>query len=285
MDQESIKVSCYRNAMDNQGKIVDLLRWLEGYALYNELVDKIRQEPDKDKRSELKMKLPAITPSGIFSIRNDNSLVKHSGYIALDFDHVADPETVKDYLGRLDFVLYCGLSVSGAGVWALIPIEHPDQHQRQYLALEADFTDIGLIPDPQCKNLSRLRFYSYDESPVFNMEAIKYERLAPIKEPTIYTPIEAHRDNDSALDYLISKIERTRTDITANYADWLKIGGTLAAMFGEAGRSRFHRISRFYPGYDKGKTDEQFTTCLKHRPNYTERMIFSIARNHNLMLK
>lgn len=285
MDQKPIKVSVYQNAKDNQGKIVDLLRWLEGYEPYNKLIDQIRQEPDKEKRDELKKKLPAITPAGTFSTRNDESLISHSGFIALDFDHLPDPENVKDYMGRLDFVFYCGLSASGAGVWALIPLAYPDQHQRHYLALEADFIEIGLTPDPKCKNLSRLRFYSYDQNPVFNIDAVKYERLALITEPETYTPDPAYKDNGSALDYLINKIERTQTDITANYEDWLKIGGTLAAMFGENGREKFHRISRYYPGYDRRKTDDQFNTCLKHRPNYSERMIFSIARKNNLLLK
>jgi len=285
MDQKSIKVSVYRNAKDNQGKITDLLRWLEGYEPYNNLVDQIRQEPDKTKRSELKKQLPGITPAGTFSKRNDESLVKHSGFIALDFDNLYDPETAKQYLKRLDFIFYCGLSASGAGLWTLIPVEHTDQHQRHYEALEADFTEIGLIPDPACKNLSRLRFYSYDPNPVFNLHALTYGKLAPTKEPIDYTITEPIRDNSTALDFLISKIERTRTDITANYYDWFKIGGALASVFGEGGRDKFHRISRFYPRYDKGKTDIQFSTCLRNQPGYSENMIFSIAKNYNLMLK
>ena len=51
-----------------------------------ELVKEIRKEKDKDKRNQLKQKLPAICFSGTFTKRNDNSINEHSGLICLDFD-------------------------------------------------------------------------------------------------------------------------------------------------------------------------------------------------------
>ena len=97
--------------------------------------------------------------------------------------------------------------------------------------------------------------------------------------------METYRGNNSPLESLIRKIERTHTDITTDYNDWLKIAGTLASIYGSEGLELFHRISRFYSGYDKTQTEKQFSACLRNRPNYTESMIFSIAKKYYLTLK
>lgn len=44
-------------------------------------------------------------------------------------------------------------------------------------------------------------------------------------------------------------IERSATDITADYGDWCSIGFALAYEFGADGEHFFHRISAFYPNY------------------------------------
>lgn len=173
---KSIIISVYRNAKDNKGSKIGLLRWLEGFERYNPLVDKIRLEPDKNKRDELKKWLPCITASGLFEKRNEPGLIKHSGFIALDFDK-CEPQEAKQLLAKIKNVFYAGLSASGRGVWALIPLKHPQHHKLHFKALEADFKAMGLIIDPACKDVCRLRFYSYDPDPIFNLEAVPYEKL------------------------------------------------------------------------------------------------------------
>jgi len=287
MDQlSSIKVSVYRDVNDSKSQeTVSLLRWLEGFPRLNPTVERIRLEPDKKKRGAMKEKLPAITASGIFHpSRKDENLIQHSGFIALDFDGLNDPQETKQFLANIENVFYCGLSVSGLGLWALIPLKYPEHHRRQYKALEADFKALGLETDQKCINVGRLRYYSYDPQPVFNMEAVPYAKIPP--EPAKVLPRFEPRGNDNtALEKLISKIEATQTDITSDYGDWYGLGGALAYKFGEAGRDLFHRISRFYPGYDYSEADKQFDTCIKHKPEYGENLIFYIAKKYNLMLK
>jgi hypothetical protein len=281
----NIKVSVYRNVNDSKSQeTVSLLRWLEGFPRLNPTVDRIRLEPDKKKRGAMKEKLPAITASGIFHPeRKDENLIQHSGFIALDFDGLADQLETKQLLANIENVFYCGLSVSGRGLWALIPLQHPEHHRRQYEALEADFKALGLVTDPRCINVGRLRYYSYDPQPVFNLEAVPYSKIAP--EPAKILPRFEPRDNDNtALEKLISKIEATQTDITSDYGDWLKLAGALASIYGEAGRGLFHRISRFYPDYKPRETDRQYSACLRNRPGFSEGMIFSIAKKHNILL-
>lgn len=287
MDQlRQVNVSAYRNVSDNTSMVtVPIERWLGGYPRFNSTVDQIRQEPDKKKRDEMKKELPAITVSGIFDPgRCDNTLIKHSGFIALDFDKLADPTEAKKLLASIEYVLYAGLSASGRGLWALIPIAYPSLHRQQYAALEADFALLGLVTDPRCINVSRLRFYSYDTRPVWNMNAVPYRKWHKPEPPVLPQP-EYHGGNVSALEKLTRLIEETHTDITADYWDWLKLAGALASILGENGRDYFHRISRYYPNYDIREANRQYSACLRNRPGYSENMIFHIAKKYNILLK
>ncbi len=282
MDQpKQITVSGFKNANDTKPKDISLLRWLEGYDRFNALVDAIRAEPDKDRRRELKKGLPAITPSGRFSARRADGLIEHSGFIALDFDDT-DPEQAKRTLRGISNVFYAGLSASGGGLWALIPISDPEHHRRHFEALQADFRGLGMEIDAACSDVARLRFYSYDRDPVFNMEATPYHKLAPQKR--FKAPRTTKRAGD-ALEQLISKIEAQGRDITTDYHDWIKIAGALATVYGESGRELFHRISQFYPKYKPQQTDWQYNAVLRNPPGFTESMIFHIAKQYDVLLK
>ncbi len=65
------------------------------------------------------------------------------------------------------------------------------------------------------------------------------------------------------VEVIIKRLEESHTDITANYSDWRDIGFAFADEFGEAGRSYFHSVSRFYPEYSHVVCDKQFDNCLK----------------------
>jgi hypothetical protein len=287
MDQlQTIKVSIYRDVWDKTSQeTISLLCWLKGLQEHYPTIDLIRQEPDKEKRDAMKKKLPGITASGIFyPERKDENLMKHSGFIALDFDNLVDPEETKQFMAKVVNVFYCGISVSGRGLWALIKLQHSEKHRQQYKALEADFKALGLVTDPRCINISRLRFCSYDPQPVFNMEALPYQKITTEQE-WILPQFEPIRRSNGGLDMLIKKIESAQTDITTDYVDWLKLAGAFASIYGEDGRERFHRISRFYNNYNPLETDKQFSACLRNTPNFTENIVFDIAKKYGVYLK
>lgn len=62
---------------------------------------------------------------------------------------------------------------------------------------------------------------------------------------------------------IIQQLESKHLDITESYPDWVNLGFAIAEGFGESGRSYFHRISIFYPNYDKSECDNQYDKCLK----------------------
>ena len=84
-------------------------------------------------------------------------------------------------------------------------------------------------------------------------------------------------------------IERSATDITADYGDWCSIGFALAHEFGADGEPFFHRISAFYPNYDPKTATKQYAACLRHRmPSgkapITIATLFHIAKSHGINL-
>jgi len=66
------------------------------------------------------------------------------------------------------------------------------------------------------------------------------------------------------VEIVIQRIEENRLDLTCDQGDWVKLGFAFASEFGEVGRNFYHRICRFYPGYNYSETDQQFNKCLKN---------------------
>lgn len=79
-----------------------------------EVIEEIRNG-DKSK----KQSLPVVLFSGQFKERKDESLVKHSGLVVLDFDHINVPES-KKILASDPYVKACWVSPSGDGLKALV---------------------------------------------------------------------------------------------------------------------------------------------------------------------
>lgn len=138
------------------------------------LLEQIRNETDKDKRNELKKSLPCYLFSGTFSARKDDSLIEHSGLIALDFDGFPDDETFKtwrDTLEQNEYTMAVFTSPSGNGLKSVVKIPKcdRDEHKLYFIALEKYF-DCEYF-DKSCKNISRACFESFDPNIFINMES------------------------------------------------------------------------------------------------------------------
>lgn len=136
------------------------------------LVHEIRGIVDKEKRNSAKLNLPCICFSGEFTERKDTALVKHSGFIVLDFDDVG-----LDYRGELEKCEYCyacWLSPSGNGFKMLIRIKEPEHHAAHFLSIQKDLFPLC---DPSGKNISRVCFESYDPEIYINKNAKVYSKI------------------------------------------------------------------------------------------------------------
>jgi len=179
---KKISVSYFKDCKSTvpSGKI-NIWHWLLEEPGCIEIIKEIRDAFDKEVVGMSKKELPCVTFSGIFSKRNTKSLLEHSGLICIDIDGKDNPDIsninhLKKQLAKLPYVLYVGLSVSGNGVFCLIPIAYSDKHLGHFIAIEEEFKAMRINIDPSCKDITRLRFRSYDPLPVINLNAIVYDK-------------------------------------------------------------------------------------------------------------
>lgn len=198
--------------------------------------------------NQAKRQMPCYTPSGEFSVRNSEGLVKHSGVLCIEWDAVADCSELKELLGSLPFIYYAGLSCSGRGVFALIKIAEPTKHREYFRALSEYFDVIGYEVDRSGSDVCRLRVASWDGSPVFNPDSEVWNELPRVVAPT-YTPRLATATDERLLLAGVEYITRYGVDITAGRNNWLSIGSCVKSIMGASGEDVFVALSRHHPKY------------------------------------
>lgn len=249
-------------------------------------VEAIRAETDNEKRKLLKKALPAATISGTFSpIRGKENLKEHSGFICLDLDAKSNPNITdwieeRDKLSHIKNVFFSALSVSGQGVFLIIPIENPEKHEAHFDALKRDFVKLGYVLDGSCRDVSRLRGISYDPGAKENLNAISYNRIYKPRK----APVRAYKSHTDDLGRLIDKIISSGIDLTNGYENWFEIGRALANEYGESGRGHFHRLSRRFHKYKESEADRQYNACLRSPGRASKGTIFHLAKEYGILL-
>jgi hypothetical protein len=187
-----IEISYYLNKKDNKGAPTSVT------AVFNMIRDgitakeqkAIRNQPDKEKRQELKGKLPAVTWSGLFEMRKKEQLLRHSGIICLDIDGL-------DGLAELDWLLQqvcadtrtyaCFISPSGNGLKVMYriallsePVVSVAQHESYWGGCAEYFLQkFNISADESGKDSSRLCFIAADPKLYVNdsAEPVKLEEI------------------------------------------------------------------------------------------------------------
>ena len=131
-----------------------------------DLVDKIRASEDSNEIAELKKQLPCVLFSGEFTSRIDTGLVRHSGFICLDFDMDSDvtAQMTKTELKMSEHTYACWISPSGKGVKALFKIKNLEKHREHFKSIQVRFPHV----DPTGINISRVCYESVDENIYIN---------------------------------------------------------------------------------------------------------------------
>ena len=145
----------------------------------------ILQGKGKEAYNEKKKELWAITMSGLFRGRSQDSMVRYSGYIQGDIDSVDNPEQLRDDLALDPHVRASFLSPSGKGVKLAIRVsDDPEKHADSFHAAEKYFLEKHKVKlDPSCKDINRICFTSWDPEIKGNEDAIPIE----VTEPTLLT--------------------------------------------------------------------------------------------------
>lgn len=293
MKQKSIldiNISIFSNYKSTEPKQINLLIWLNSKDYYLE-VKKIRSTKNDILLKKLKSELPAITPSGVFSKRCSKNLIKHSGFIQFDIDckdnlHIKNYPNLKNEIKKIKEIAYCGLSVSGKGYWGLVAISNTKKHKQHFEALYLKFKNLGIIIDKSCKDVSRLRGYSFDDNAYFNHSASKFTQIInPINNTK--TPFNNYKVNNSisvknSVEKNLNIIHEKRIDIAISYEDWFSIGCSIANEFGENGREYFHYLSRISNKYSISGTEKQYNNCLKNKYRFTIATFFYHCKINNI---
>lgn len=257
------EISIYSNVSDTKGSVGTLRDFLNIGQQHKDYIDRLRQTSG-DERKAMKLKLPCATISGVFGKRGKQGLIRHSGLIALDMDDVPDCAELIDKLANMDMVAYAGRSVGGNGVFAIVPIAYLDKHFQQWESLRRYFDSLGITVDPQTKDVARLRICSYDPEARVRFDAVPYKGVYAPPQPKSVTPTRYYGsdETEARVSECCEQIATCCTDLTNDYADWLRLGFALAEL-GEAGRGYFHAVSSQSQKYDREKCDRKFSECLR----------------------
>jgi hypothetical protein len=215
---------------------------------WQEKVERVRSAIDTKEKEKLKKALPCVTISGTFSERMASGLIKHSGLICIDID--------KDISHRKEieedpYTYACFASASGNGLAVIVKID-PAKHLDSFTGLEKYYKDRCQITiDKSCKDVSRLRFVSYDPDTYINENSLVFEVTSFFV---------------SDFEKAVSAVESAGVNLTQDdYHRYLRIGFAIASECGEAGRDYFHRVCRLSSKYNEKNCDKQYNYCLRDK--------------------
>jgi hypothetical protein len=141
----------------------------------------------KESVREMKVALPAVMFSGIFSRRAKDAIEQHSGVLVIDLDDIPAPRFAELHASvKSDpHTLFNFLSPTGGGlkVGVRIPSD-PELHLASFLTVERYYQEhFGLSVDKACKDASRLCFVSDDADLFTNPAAVPFEPDLSLLEP------------------------------------------------------------------------------------------------------
>ena len=284
------KISFYSNVEDNVGMEISLRDFLF-CDQYKEQIEHIRSLQDENIQKRLKLQLPLATISGTFApIRKAENLVTHSNLLCIDIDKKDNMDVtwfddLKYEWRNIPQILYAGRSIRGKGWFAIFRIAYPDKHKAQFEALQRDFASSGLVIDKACKDVSRMRFISYDPEPYVNEDATLYNKVWVEPKPTYHSSCTYSGGDDMEQVEKCCKLIADRgIDITATYDDWFHVGAALASL-GERGRRLFHLVSSQNAKYKAAETDKKFDNLLRNVSSINIGTFFHICSQYGINWK
>jgi len=257
-------VTLYENVRKTSGINVQLQSILEAIkkGKWKEPVQTYRNKPNQ----KLKEQTTAVTISGTFDdARKADQITDHSGYIAMDFDNIENVDQAFEIIKADRYTSALFKSISGNGLCAIVRIT-PSKHKEAFYGLERYYLskyEMGI--DPSCKDVSRLRFISYDPDLYYNANADLFDDYVPKKKgrkpkiPTYFTD-----END--FQYVMDQITSKKLDLTRDYNDWVKLAFAIYSEFGEAGEHYFQAVSQFHPDYSPRQTAAKYKSARSGGP-------------------
>lgn len=259
-----MKVSIYKTSKDVNSPIVEeisaILSGIKSGRWQDDCL-KIMREKNEEKRKTLKRKIPGYTISGTFSYRNQKNLIKHTGLIGIDFDNVDNINGVFDLLTKDEYSFSVFKSVSHTGLCAIVKIDG-SRHLDSFNGLQQYYFDkYNLTIDQACKDVTRLRYVSYDPELFINDKSKvfkQYVKVQVFEKSKIEVP-----HNDNKFGWVLNQIDDRKIDITGNYVQWVRIGFAIANKYKEHGLEFFQTISQYSDKYNEDVCKRQYYYCCR----------------------
>lgn len=299
-----VRCSLYRDAKDRVGQYIDpasgrVMRsitlgdflfggyWQDEVEAYRVRLQEfaraegLKAAKEEPRVKELKKHLPAATLSGYFETgRKTDSLTAHTGFIALDIDY-QDNTTLTDEGVRMCLMdrpetAAIIKSCSGTGFFVMVRLAHPDKHGEQFDALVKEYSRMGIYLDRGCRDITRLRFASFDMEPYINENAFPYQGVLQsfdrgLLEQRHYQNamrgqgVRTSQQTVMLVEKLVQKVVATGTDIVPTYDEWYKTAFALSRIDPanlEQGSRWFHAVSSVNGGaYDQQKCEKLYRYC------------------------
>jgi predicted P-loop ATPase len=208
-----------------------------------------------------KTKLHCLTPSGVFSQREIKGLVQHSNVICLDVDAKDqicefDIEEIK----KDDYVNVVHESCTGNGGYAIYVKIDGNKHLDAYLGLEEYFfVNYSIVLDKACKDVSRLRFVSFDPYLFQNNKSKVFKKY--LKKKEVQTKQHKTIVVKSDFDEMVN--QASSMNLFDDYNDYISLCFALVSEFGEVGRNYFHSLCSSSSKYNYEKSDRHYSQALK----------------------
>ena len=182
---------------------------------------------------------------------------------------------VPSILQKLKYVAYCGKSISGDGYFAIIPIENPKHFKQHFYALEEEMKSYGIVIDKSCKDITRLRYASYDADGYYNPNATTYyweldkeaKAAKNSKEKVTkkrLSPTSSSMTDAEMVGKQLEFLKSSSTTIPDDYDTWFKVGMALNSGLGEEGRTYFHEFSKLSDKYNEDECNTQYDNIISH---------------------
>ena len=288
---DNIKIGVYKNAAATKRsdiiRLRDYLVSLQDYCKDDVL--KLRQINDEREQKEYKKNnLIGVTISALFGedSRTTDNVIQYNNLMCIDVDEEDnkslfsqyDIEYIKQKIFELNFVYCVSLSCRGKGFYFIVPIPSSRYINEYYTSMYYHLQKFGINIDKHCKDISRLRFISYDENILIkrDCEIEVFDRISEeqidekrrecanaskrISRMKFNSRNKQMNDLYHAIDILISK----GFDTGEHWDRWATIG-TYLKTIGDEGRILFHKLSEVSSGYkgynDVEKNWKRFKQC------------------------
>lgn len=166
--------------------VVDVYRYVTGHYAKKQTLTLRSIESPKEAKLYKATHFDYCTFSGIFRKRNEREIITHSGLMCLDFDHVTEPEGLKQKLINHEYfdTELMFTSPSGDGVKWIISVDLRNwEHSRYFKSVANCIQATGLPPvDSSGGDVARSCFLPYDPQAYINP---KYEEYV---QENIFTP-------------------------------------------------------------------------------------------------